>query len=145
MSDLAVREVPVGRILDLRHRVLRIGLPPESAHFPGDDAPGTRHFAVQDGERVVGCATYLTSSHDGEPAWQLRGMATEPNLQKKGVGRTLTESSLLMLAKETPKLFWCNARTSAVGFYERMGWQILGSEFDIPGVGPHFKMTWRAA
>ena len=30
--------------LDLRHVILRPGLPRETAIFPGDDAPTSRHF-----------------------------------------------------------------------------------------------------
>jgi hypothetical protein len=43
------------------------------------------------------------------------------------------------------KLIWCNARTSAVGFYSKLSWEIAGAEFDIPDVGPHFRMWRRVA
>jgi len=42
-------------------------------------------------------------------------------------------------------LIWCNARTSAVEFYRKLGWEILGTEFDVPDVGPHFHMWRRVA
>ena len=37
-------------------------------------------------------------------------------------------------------LIWCNARVTAAEFYRHHGWQILGEVFDIPSVGPHYKM-----
>ena len=58
-------------IVDLRHAVLRQGLPREEALFPGDEAPTTRHCgAFLDGV-TIGCATLLASQWEGEPAWQL--------------------------------------------------------------------------
>lgn len=32
---------------------------------------------------------------------------------------------------------WCNGRTVARGFYERHGYEAVGDEFVIEGVGPH--------
>ena len=37
-------------------------------------------------------------------------------------------------------LLWCNARTSAMGFYQNVGFEKIGEEFDIPTVGPHVLM-----
>jgi predicted GNAT family N-acyltransferase len=39
-------------------------------------------------------------------------------------------------------MIWCNARLSAVRFYEKLGFETRGDEFDIPDVGPHVVM-WR--
>ena len=36
---------------------------------------------------------------------------------------------------------WCNARTSAKGFYETMDFESLGDTFEIEGVGPHILMS----
>ena len=37
------------------------------------------------------------------------------------------------LTKETQsEILWCNARTTAFEFYEKMGFTIVGDEFDIP-------------
>ena len=36
--------------------------------------------------------------------------------------------------------FWCNARTTAIGFYEQAGWSTATDVFDIPTAGPHVKM-----
>jgi predicted GNAT family N-acyltransferase len=143
--SLEVREVGVEPILDLRHRVLRTGLPRQTAHFPGDELLTTRHFAVYEGDQVVGCATFLETQRDGEPAWQLRGMATDPARQGQGVGRVLVEQATAALSARGSKSYWCNARTSAVGFYQRIGWETVGPEFQIEGVGPHYIMVWRRA
>src|SRR2546421_12182576 len=76
-KKILVREARVEEIIPLRHRILRAGLPIEEAHFPGDRDPATCHVAAFDGSEAVGCATFVLNQWNGEPAWQLRGMATD--------------------------------------------------------------------
>lgn len=144
IESIIVRRVPVEAILDLRHRILRAGLPPETARFEGDAEPTTHHLAAESHGRVVGCATILRRPWDGAPAWQLRGMAVEEDWQGKGVGRRLLEEAERLVRRERHSLqMWCNARTPATPFYRRLGWQTLGEEFVIPTAGPHLRMSKR--
>ena len=135
--------------MGLRHRVLRAGLPAESAHFEGDDEPRTVHLAaVLDGGAVVGCLTLLrrpwTAGGIEEPAWQLRGMAVDPLSQRTGVGSALLAAAdRTVAASGGPALLWCNARKVALGFYETHGWRVASDEFDIPTAGPHRRMIRR--
>ena len=39
-------------------------------------------------------------------------------------------------------LLWCNAGVIAPDFYKRMGFQTIGPEFEIEGIGAHYVM-WR--
>ena len=140
-DELTVRAVPLDAIVDLRHRVLRPGLPRETAVFPGDDQPTAYHFAAVDGGgSVVGCATFHPSEFDGQPAWQLRGMATDPAWVGRGVGRRVLDAGVSAVTAVDHRPLWCNARKIAVGFYERLGWAVCSDEFDIPGAGPHHRM-----
>ncbi|EST36322.1 hypothetical protein N566_16465, partial [Streptomycetaceae bacterium MP113-05] len=41
------------------------------------------------------------------------------------------------------RLMWCNGRTGARGFYERHGYEAVGEEFVIEGVGPHYVFARR--
>ena len=43
--------------------------------------------------------------------------------------------------EEPAGILWCNARTSAIGFYEKLGWRVTSGPFDVPGVGPHVTMV----
>ena len=71
-------------------------------------------------------------------AYRLRGMATEPTKQRKGLGAMVLHGAMDYLKKETDmEILWCNARVTAFGFYEKMGFTILGEEFDIPNLGLH--------
>jgi GNAT superfamily N-acetyltransferase len=139
---LLLRAARIDEIIVLRHRILRAGLPVEAAHFDGDHEPTTRHAGVFDGNNAaVGCATMVLNTWQVEPAWQLRGMATDEAWQGHGLGRALLDYvTELALATSATRLLWCNARVPALAFYERQGWQIVSDEFDIPTAGPHRKM-----
>jgi GNAT superfamily N-acetyltransferase len=139
-----IRRSSADEIIDLRHRVLRPGLPRDAAMFPGDELPSSGHFgAFADGIAVC-CATFHLNSWDSAPALQLRGMATDAGMRGKGLGRAvlhLAESA--MTADRRVLQLWCNAREIAVPFYQSMGWAIASEKFEIPTAGPHFRMTKR--
>ncbi len=140
---IKVRRGEPHEVIDLRHQVLRAGLRRETALFPGDDAPETVHVVALDNADVVGCATMIPSAWDGQKAWQLRGMAVTPRLQRSGIGGLLLKE-LQRSAQHSAgvvRLMWCNARSPAVPFYQRHGWAVASPEFVIETAGPHFKMT----
>jgi len=137
-----IRAASIGEIVDLRHAILRVGLPRESAVFAGDEAEMSRHFAAVDSlGRVVGCLTLHLNEWAGEAAYQLRGMATDFSVRGKGVGKRLIESAETFVAGSGVRVMWCNARTPAAGFYVRMGWEVVSEEFEIPAAGPHVRMV----
>jgi predicted GNAT family N-acyltransferase len=145
-SDAAIVEVDVARILPLRHAVLRPSQPLQAAMFDVDRLPGTVHLAGLLGERVVCCATFATVPFAGEPAHQLRGMATAADQRGLGWGaRVLRAGERRCLGASSTALLWCNARVGAVAFYARDGWEIVSAEFAIPGVGPHRVMRKRVS
>lgn len=149
--DLKICFVSVEDILPLRHEVLRQGLPAETAKFDGDNLPTTLHFGSflttkEKGNSLVGCASFFLVPFTFEPAYQLRGMAVTSNHHGLGIGKTLLESSMAKMILVGPngiRLFWCNARGSAIGFYQKQGWTVISEPFDIPGAGPHSKMIKR--
>ena len=144
-DDITIRRAGADEVISLRHAVLRAGLARETAVFPGDDDAHTRHLVAVREHRVVGCLTLMLNEWMGEPAWQLRGMAVEPELQRGGLGARLlaaAEQSVRDPASPT-RLMWCNARTPAMKFYGKHGWQVMSEVFDIPFAGPHVKMIKR--
>jgi GNAT superfamily N-acetyltransferase len=148
VSELRIQCVHAREIIHLRHRVLRPGRSRATAHFEGDDDPTTLHFAVFDDEgggSPICCVSLMRADLDGNPAWQLRGMATDPRHQGRGGGKKLlrfVEGALAELP-EAPRILWCNARMAASGFYASQGWEFISPEFDVPDVGPHRKMRKR--
>jgi predicted GNAT family N-acyltransferase len=138
---LIVRPAALSEIVDLRHALLRAGLPRESAIFPGDDAPTTHHLAAILDDRVVGCLTLHLSVWNDHPAYQLRGMATAADMQRQGVGRQLLQAAERFVLTTPQRTVWCNARRIAIAFYQANGWEIVSEEFDIPTAGPHVRMV----
>lgn len=147
-NSCLIREVQVSDIVTLRHKILRAGLPIETAIWPGDQDSGTLHFALYPAGDMspVACVSFMYSPFDGEPAWRLRGMAVDDGNQGKGLGSWLLKGAERRLcANSAIRLFWCDARKDAVKFYEKHGWAIAGREFEIETAGPHYKMTKRLA
>ena len=144
-ADITVRRADLDELVDLRHAVLRQGLPRGEAVFPGDDAPTARHYGAFRGREILCCATLHASAWEGEPAWQLRGMATAPQARRTGLGRRVLELIEDDLREDAGRvlLLWCNARVPAVAFYREMGWEVVSDEFEIPTAGPHVRMVKR--
>lgn len=135
------RRCRVEEIIPLRHKVLRVGKPLETARFDGDHGIGVLHYGLFADKTAIVCMTLIPSELDGEKAWQLRGMATDTGYQGLGLGGRLIDFALADSQSELfSNKFWCNARKVAVNFYKKHGWEIYSEEFDVPGIGPHYRM-----
>jgi GNAT superfamily N-acetyltransferase len=128
----------------IRWSILRPGFPRETALFDGDELPTTQHFGGFVELRLVGVVSIYSVPCPDRPharrAWQLRGMATLPEVRGLGVGKCLLCACENAVRNAGDSLLWCNARTGAIEFYARQGWIISSDEFDIPTVGPHRRM-----
>ncbi|HXE51537.1 MAG TPA: GNAT family N-acetyltransferase [Tepidisphaeraceae bacterium] len=135
-----IRRVGPQDVIDLRHQVLRAGLPRQTAIFPGDDHPDARHYGAWIDGNLIGCVTLHPSQWEGQPAWQLRGMAVAPGHQSAGIGTDMIRFLESDLSDSPVQQLWCNARVPAAGFYEKLGWKIVSEIFEVPTAGPHVKM-----
>lgn len=146
MSNPITRQLSAADVIPLRHQVLREGKPRESAIFAGDELAATTHWGAcaEDG-RILAVATLMRSPKPGSslPAWQVRGMASAPEVRGQGFGAAVLQAVMVYVASQEPgAVLWCNARVGALGFYRAQGFETEGPEFEIAGVGPHFVM-WR--
>lgn len=151
---LTVRWATADEVRPLRTRVLRPSWPADQLLvFPEDNLTTCKHVAAFDGAAVVGVATFLAKPlsrlHDLN-AVQLRGMAVASEKQGQGVGKCILDFGKIELKSAFPEArwLWCNARESAVGFYEGLGFEIVSERFEIPDIGPHFEMAfdlWKSA
>lgn len=142
---MRVRRGTAAEVIALRHAILRARLPRETAVFPGDEKPDAIHVVAEapDG-RIVGCVTLHPSTWNDAPAWQLRGMATDPAVRGTGVGRAMLDAVEREVRTASPvRQLWCNARVPAAGFYQHAGWAIESEQFEIPTAGPHVRMSKR--
>jgi predicted GNAT family N-acyltransferase len=142
MTDpITVEEVAAEVTYALRAAVLR----PDGGEitWAGDEDAATFHLAARSGDRLVGVVRFSPAPCPWRAAtgpWQLRGMATDPALRGAGVGRAMVVDGLARVAARGGDLVWCDARVTAAGFYERMGFAVVTEEYDKPGIGPHVGM-----
>ena len=141
---VTVDEVAAELTYELRGAILR----PNGGEitWAGDEDAATFHLAARTADdRVVGVVRFSPAPCPWRPlttaAWQLRGMATDETVRGNGAGRAMVEGGLARVADRGGDLVWCDARTSAAGFYERMGFTVVTDEFDKPGIGPHVGMV----
>ncbi len=141
-----IQFITVEQTLPLRSLVLREGRPFDQCTFAEDGQAGSFHIGSFRGDDLTGIASYYRKDLDDQSGrgFQLRGMAIAPDLQRAGVGRAIVNFGEAHLRTERlADYLWCNARVSAIPFYERDGWSVVSEEFLIPEVGPHRRMVKR--
>lgn len=89
-----------------------------------------------DEDKLIGTCilTHISSS-----LMQLRQMAIETGYQNKGIGYKLLRFAEETAAQHQYKKITLHARKTAVGFYEKAGYKIVGEEFTEVGI-PHLEM-----
>jgi GNAT superfamily N-acetyltransferase len=134
-----VRTVEPALTRPLRQRVLR---PHESLEeLASHEPPGVHAVGAFAGGELIAVGFVCP---DGEPGeWRVRGMATAPEHRGRGVGAAILEQLVDHARAKGATRVWCNARTPALGLYERAGFERESDEFEIPGIGPHFVMARR--
>ncbi|MPQ99460.1 GNAT family N-acetyltransferase [Modestobacter sp. I12A-02628] len=139
---ITVEQVDAAATYPLRAQELRQGRPVE---IDEDDAPYTLHLAARlDGGEVVGVVRFHPRDcpwRETEGTWQLRGMATDPRVRGLGAGRALVAEGLTRVAARGGQLVWCDAREAAVGFYRKLGFQVVTEPYDLRPVGTHRGMV----
>lgn len=145
MTPPHVVEITAADTAPLRREVLRRGTPSDVIEFPGDTDPTTFHLgAIVDGQ-LVGVSTWLLNPDppgavlDGDTfdaargqdviTVQLRGMATLDEYQGCGVGTRLVDDGLRRAREMGALVVWARARDTALGFYERAGFDVVGEGF----------------
>jgi ribosomal protein S18 acetylase RimI-like enzyme len=141
--NYSIQEITAINTYAIRQPVLRADKPIESCRFEGDELPSTHHFGCFVEDQLIGVISLyeIGNPHfDKQKSFQIRGMAVLNGYQKQGVGEALVRAAESFCANQKTSIIWFNARTSAVGFYKKMGYEVTGSEFEIKEVGPHFLM-----
>ncbi|MDI9257785.1 GNAT family N-acetyltransferase [Flavobacterium sedimenticola] len=130
---------------EVRHPVLRRGKPLESCRFDGDDLATTHHFGLYENHQLKGVISLFeqqNAAFENPNQVQIRGMAVLENQQGKGYGRLLVQHCETVLRQGATDIIWFNARESAVDFYRKLGYEIIGDSFEIPNIGKHYVM-WK--
>lgn len=90
-------------------------------------------------DKMLGCC--LLTRIDKERV-RLRQMAVQDNLQGKGIGASMMNFAENIARDNGYKKMVMHARKTAIGFYEKLGYTVIGSEFIEVSI-PHFIMEKR--
>ena len=87
-------------------------------------------------EKMLGCCMLITI----DPATvRLRQMAVLNNVQGKGIGRALMQFAENIARDMGYRKMTMHARQTAIGFYEKLGYQVNGDLFEEVSI-PHYIM-----
>ena len=124
------------QMVNLRNEVLR---KPLGLHFTEEyleNEKGTKLIGLFKNQLLIGCCLLRSISTD---VIQLQQMAVDPDLQKHGIGTKLIEFAENEARKTGFSRVFLHARKTAIGFYERLGYSVMGEEFEEVSI-PHFMM-----
>jgi predicted GNAT family N-acyltransferase len=122
----------------LREEVLRMPLGLRLSDEDLADEANQLHFGLFGPEdELVACAVAVKISPTEA---RIRQMAVGPAHRGKGLGRRLMRELEDDLESRGFRKFALNARTSAVGFYEKLGYGRIGEEF-VDVTVPHVRMS----
>jgi len=124
------------QMVALREEIMRgpLGL----IYTPEDldpDKTDTLIGAFDDG-RILGCCILRD---EGNGNIRLRQMAVRNNQQGKGIGQQIMRFAETLAHDKGYKKLIMHARDTAIGFYEKQGYKVIGEGF-IEVTVPHHKM-----
>lgn len=144
--SMQVKQIEAKDTYHIRQQVLRSGGPIELCYFDGDKDSVTFHLGAFVDDTLASIASFYLKKHEHfskDYQFQLRGMATLPEFQGKGLSSALLRTAFPLIKKNHVNMLWCNARSEAKGFYQKVGFTVESDEFNIEGIGPHYLMAKR--
>lgn len=124
------------QMTDLRYQMLR--KPLGMIFTPEELEQERKHILLGcfDDDKLEGCCMLV---HVDNERLQLRQMAVISGLQGKGIGRVLMQFAENIARDRGYKKVIMHARKTALGFYEKLGYNKTGNEF-VEVTLPHFVM-----
>lgn len=142
---MLVKQIPHEYTHHLRYKVLwPHRLNEDDCTIDNDDSPDTIHLAVIVDEKIICIGSLFRLSSDKldfKNQYRLRAMATDPDYRGNHAGRVLIEYAIRILRHQNVDVLWCDARIIAVGFYQKLGFDLRDDIYEIPLIGPH-KFMW---
>ncbi|AGA21534.1 Hypothetical protein YitI [Bacillus subtilis subsp. subtilis str. BSP1] len=140
---LEVKTISAEDTYEIRHRILRPHQSIEQCKYEEDHAKGSFHLGAFFEGKLISIASFSPQNQPlvkESPAYRLRGMATLEGYRDQKGGSTLIKHAEEKLAENGVQAVWCNARSHVKGYYSKLGWEVLGEPFEIPGIGTHIIM-----
>ena len=144
---MEAKQITAEQTRDLRHRVLwphkdRM----EECMIDIDHGEDAIHLGTFDGDRIVSVLSLFEMSSpklDFERQYRLRVMGTDPEYGGLGAGKLIVELAKEVIREKSYDIIWCYARKVALGFYDRLGFKIIGDWYDVPEIGLHKTMFFK--
>ncbi|MGN6419823.1 MAG: GNAT family N-acetyltransferase [Pseudobacter sp.] len=118
--------------LEILRKPLGLSFTPEELETEKEDIL----IAAFEEEKILGCCMLIESDPQ---TVRLRQMAVLNNLQGKGIGRALMQFAENLARDRGYTRMTMHARASATGFYEKLGYEISGDQFEEVTI-PHYIM-----
>jgi predicted GNAT family N-acyltransferase len=125
---LEIKQIQPSETWEIRHRVMWAGKSFDDIKLPNDDA-GLHFGLFRDGILLSVVSLFIEDN-----IAQFRKFATEIEEQGKGYGAKLLEHLIQECNQKNVKTLWCNARTSASGFYEKFGLKVVSDAWVKDGI-----------
>ena len=120
---LKIKEIKPLETLDLRHRILSPKKSIDSIILAEDDSG--QHFGLFKDNQLISVISLFIENDTA----QFRKFATENSEQNKGYGSILLNHIIEESLKNNVKNLWCNARVTALGFYEKFGFEVVSEKW----------------
>jgi GNAT superfamily N-acetyltransferase len=124
------------KMVDLRMEILRKPLGLTFAEADLDQEKDDILIGAFEEEDIMACCILTKLSED---TCKLRQMAVHPKIQGTGLGAAMMNYAEQLAKDAGYKKMVMNARKTAKGFYEKLGYEIKGDEF-VEVTLPHFYM-----
>ena len=125
---LKIKTIQASETWDLRHRVMAPNRPFDSIKLPKDEEG--IHFGLFREEKIISVISLFIENDVA----QFRKFATEISEQGKGYGSILLKHIIEESIKNNVKNLWCNARMTALGFYEKFGFKAVSEIWKDNGI-----------
>jgi ribosomal protein S18 acetylase RimI-like enzyme len=140
---IEIKIIPFSETYSIRNLVLRPGKPLSSCYFEQDQALSTIHLGLYYKKEISAITSIYVNKNANfttEFQFQIRGMAVLEKHQNKGFGSALMHKVEGYTKSKKAELIWFNARESAILFYKKLGYSIVGEPFIIGKIGIHYLM-----
>ncbi|MEH6455874.1 MAG: GNAT family N-acetyltransferase [Cocleimonas sp.] len=137
---MQIQKLQWQQTLTIRQAVLWPEKPQEFCHVEDDEQ--ALHYGVYIDQALVCVASVypeVVISINSNNSARLRKFATLVAYQNQGVGSFVLSHIIDSLKTEGISNLWCDARESAIEFYQRFGFQTEGQRFHKGNI-PYFKM-----
>jgi predicted GNAT family N-acyltransferase len=125
---LKIKNIQASETWNLRHRVMATNRPFDSIKLPKDEEG--LHFGLFQDDKLISVISIFINNETA----QFRKFATEISEQGKGYGSILLEHIIEESINQKVKNLWCNARVSALGFYQKFGFEAVSETWMDNGI-----------